>query len=43
MLDAERRWVSNLEKEINDGKLEWNVGSDPDYEKLRRKHGSRAH
>ena len=43
MLDAERRWVNNLEKEINDGKLEWNVGSDPDYEKLRRKHGSRAH
>ncbi len=43
MLDAERRWVTNLEKEINDGRLEWNVGIDPDYEKLRRKHGSRAH
>ena len=43
MLDAERRWVTNLEKEINDGRLEWNVGTDPDYEHLRRKHGSRAH
>ena len=43
MLDAERKWVSNLEKEINDGRLEWNVGIDPDYEKLRRRHGSRAH
>ena len=43
MLDAERRWVTNLEKEINDGRLEWNVGIDPDYEKLTRKHGSRAH
>ena len=43
MLDAERRWVSNVEKEINDGRLEWNVGIDPDHEKLRRKHGSGTH
>jgi DNA-binding PadR family transcriptional regulator len=43
MLDAERKWVSNLEKEINDGRLEWKVGIDPDYEKLRRRHGSRTH
>jgi len=43
MLDAERRWVGNLEKEINEGKLEWKVGSDPDYEGFRRRHGSRTH
>jgi len=40
MLDAERRWVSNLEKEINDERLEWKVGIDPEHEKLRRRHGS---
>ena len=43
MLDAERRWVGNLEKEINEGRLEWKVGIDPDSEPLRRTHGSRAH
>ena len=43
MLDAERKWVNNLEKEINEGRLEWKVGVDPDYETLRRRHGSRAH
>ena len=43
MLDAERKWVSNLEKEINDGRLEWKVGIGSDHEKLRRRHGSRAH
>ncbi len=43
MLDAERRWVNNLEKEINDGRLEWKVGIDPDKDKLRRSHGSRTH
>ena len=43
MLDAERRWVGNLEKEINEGRLEWKVGSDPDYERFRRRHGSRTH
>src|SRR5207302_3252525 len=43
MLDAERRWVSTLEKEINEGKLEWKVGIDSDYEGLRRRHGSRTH
>jgi DNA-binding PadR family transcriptional regulator len=42
MLDAERKWVSNLEKEIKDGKLEWKVGSDPDLEPFRRRHGSRT-
>jgi DNA-binding PadR family transcriptional regulator len=43
MLDAERRWVANLEKEIDEGKLEWKVGIDPDAERLRRRHGSGAH
>ena len=43
MLEAERRWVINLEKEINEGKLEWKVGSDPDLVRLRRRHGTRAH
>jgi DNA-binding PadR family transcriptional regulator len=43
MLDAERKWVGNLEREIKDGRLEWKVGSDPDFERLRRKHGSRTH
>jgi hypothetical protein len=33
----------NLEKEINEGKLEWKVGSDPDLVRLRRRHGTRAH
>ena len=43
MLDAERRWVGNLEKEIAEGKLEWKVGIDPDYAKLRRRHGASTH
>ena len=43
MLEAERNWVINLEREIKRGKLEWKVGSDPDLQKLRRRHGSRAH
>ncbi|HEY3085185.1 MAG TPA: PadR family transcriptional regulator [Candidatus Dormibacteraeota bacterium] len=50
MLDAERKWVGNLEREIKDGRLEWKVGSDRDLhrfsrsvERLRRRHGSRAH
>jgi len=50
MLEAERRWVMNLEKEINEGKLEWEVGSDRDLhrlttrlDRLRRRHGTRTH
>jgi len=43
MLDAERRWVASLEQEIDEGKLEWKVGIDPDAERLRRRHGSGAH
>lgn len=42
-LEAERKWVSNLEKEIDDGRLEWKVGIDPDNERLRRRHGSHTH
>jgi len=43
MLDAERRWVRHLEREISDGKLEWKVGIDSGHEALRRIHGQRAH
>jgi hypothetical protein len=43
MLDAERRWVRKLEREIVDGKLEWKVGIDAGYEKLRSSHGTSAH
>jgi len=43
MLDAEREWVRGLEREINEGKLEWKVGIDSGHEALRRNHGQRAH
>jgi DNA-binding PadR family transcriptional regulator len=46
MLEAERKWVINLEKEIKEGKLEWKVGSNPDLaglSRLRRRHGTGAH
>jgi len=43
MLDAERNWVRELEREINEGKLEWKVGIDSGHEALRRNHGQRAH
>jgi len=46
MLEAERRWVISLEKEIKEGKLEWKVGRDPDLaglSRLRRRHGTGAH
>jgi len=43
MLDAERKWVSGLEREIDEGKLEWKVGIDSGHEALRRNHGQRAH
>ena len=42
MLDAERKWVRQLEREINEGKLEWKVGIDSGHEALRRKHGAGA-
>jgi len=46
MLEAERKWVINLEKEIKEEKLEWKVGRDPDLaglSRLRRRHGTGAH
>jgi DNA-binding PadR family transcriptional regulator len=42
MLDAERKWVRSLEKEIIEGRLEWKVGIDADHQKLRRSHGGQA-
>jgi len=40
MLDAERKWVRELEQQITDGKLEWKVGMGSGHEALRRKHGA---
>ena len=42
MLDAERKWVRKLEKEINDGKLEWKAGMEAGQGVLRRRHGTSA-
>jgi hypothetical protein len=42
MLDAERKWVRRLAREITEGKLEWKVGIDSGHEALRRKHGTGA-
>jgi DNA-binding PadR family transcriptional regulator len=43
MLDAERKWVRNLEAQIRDGRLEWTAGIDTGHEQLRRSHGTGAH
>ena len=43
MLEAERGWVRKVEKEISDGRLEWKVGRNPDFEKLRRRSGTGTH
>ncbi len=43
MLDAERKWVRKLEREIVEGKLEWKVGIGSGQERFRRNHGQRAH
>lgn len=43
MLDAERKWVIGLEKEISEGKLEWKSGIASDAEGLRRRHVSSTH
>ena len=43
MLDAERKWVRKLEREIIDGKLEWKVGIDASHTTLRRSHGESTH
>ncbi len=40
MLDAERRWVRQLEQEIESGRLEWKVGISSGHEALRRRHGT---
>lgn len=42
MLDAERKWVRQLKRDITEGKLEWKVGIDSGHETLRRKHGPSA-
>src|SRR2546422_11293160 len=43
MLDAERKWVRKLEREIEDGTLEWKAGIEPGHETLRRSHGTSTH
>ena len=43
LIEAEREWVRNIAKEIDDGKLEWKVGIYPGHERLRRKHGASTH
>src|ERR1700694_1905059 len=43
LLDAERKWVRKLEREIVDVKLEWKVGIDSGHEMLRSRHGKSAH
>ena len=43
LIDAERKWVTNLAKEIDEGGLEWTVGGiDAAHERLRSGHGSRT-
>lgn len=41
MLDAERKWVRKLERDITEGKLEWKAGIDSGHERFRRNHGHR--
>lgn len=43
MLQAEGRWVRELEHEITEGKLEWKAGIDAGHEELRRGHVETAH
>jgi DNA-binding PadR family transcriptional regulator len=40
MLDAERKWVRRVEKEIDEGKLEWKAGIESGHGALRRSHGT---
>ena len=40
MLDAERKWVRTLEREIDEGKLEWKAGLESGHGVLRRSHGT---
>jgi hypothetical protein len=39
MLEAERKWVHRLHREITEGSLEWVVGIDSGNQKLRRGDG----
>jgi DNA-binding PadR family transcriptional regulator len=43
MLEAERTWVREIAREVSDGRLEWKMGRDPDYERLRKTHGAGTH
>src|SRR5919108_828390 len=43
MVEAERKWVDGLAREVADGKLEWKAGIATGVERLRRRHGSGAH
>jgi DNA-binding PadR family transcriptional regulator len=43
MYEAERAWVRKIEREVSEGKLEWTVGRDPDFERLRKRHGTGTH
>jgi DNA-binding PadR family transcriptional regulator len=38
MLEAESRWVRGLEREITEGKLEWEAGIEAGHDRLRRRH-----
>lgn len=38
MLDAEGGWVRGLEREITEGKLEWEAGIEAGHDELRRRH-----
>ena len=43
MIEAESRWVREIEQEIKEGKLEWAAGIDSGHEGLRRRHVSSSH
>jgi DNA-binding PadR family transcriptional regulator len=43
MLDAERKWIRKLEREISEGKLEWKAGIEAGRKELRGAHGSSKH
>src|SRR5467141_288279 len=43
MLEAERKWVLKIAREISDGRLEWSTGMARDIAGLRRRHGSSTH
>jgi DNA-binding PadR family transcriptional regulator len=43
MLDAERKWVLKIEREISDGKLEWKVRINDSDKTVRSRHGASTH